>query len=301
MARPFRVYPILGFGLIAFTSSPILVRYAAEAPGLTLAVWRTFFAVLILAPFALPKIGPEVRRMARREWLLIAISGVLLGLHFVVWIESLYHTTVASASVLVTTNPIFIALLGFFFLGERVSGRVVAAIGIGVVGAVLIGVGDWAASSEAASNPLLGNSLALTAALFFSVYLLIGRVVRQRYSWMAYVFPLYTVVALTTFVLALVAGVPLLGHGWEIYGLCVLMALGPSITGHGSFNYAVRYFPVALLGLLGLLEPVGASAAAFLLFGEVPPGVAVAGMLLVLVGVAVAMRPRRPEAHPASD
>lgn len=301
MPRPFRVYPILGLGLLAFTASPILVRFASEAPGLALAVWRTAFAVLILAPWALPKIGPELRRMTRREWLLISASGVLLGLHFVFWIESLYHTTVASASVLVTTNPIFIALLGFLLLGERVAGRVVAAIGIGVFGAVLIGVGDAGAPSGAASNPLLGNGLALTAALFFSVYLLIGRVVRQHYSWLAYVFPLYTIVAITTLVLALVFGTPLFGFGWEIYGLCVLMALGPSITGHGSFNYAVRYFPVALLGLLGLLEPVGASVAAFLLFGEVPPVVAVVGMLLVLVGVAVAMRPRRGERGSGED
>ena len=290
MARPFRVYPILGLGLLAFTASPILVRFADAAPGLTLAVWRTVFAVIVLAPFALPKIGPELRRMSRREWGLIGVSGVLLGLHFITWIESLYHTTVASASVLVTTSPIFMAVLGFFFLGERVSVRVVVAIGMGVLGAALIGVGDV---GGVASNPLWGNSLALTAAVFVSVYLLIGRVVRQRYSWLAYVFPLYTLVALTTLGVALALGVPLFGYGWEIYGLCVLMAVGPSITGHGSFNYAVRYFPVALLGLLGLLEPVGASLAAYVFFGEVPPGVAVAGMALVLVGVTAAMRPRR--------
>lgn len=288
--RPFRVYPILAAGLLSFMASPLLVRYASEAPGLAVATWRTLFAALMLAPFALPRIGPEVRASSGRERWMVAAAGLLLSLHFITWIESLYHTTVASASVLVTTNPIFIALFGYLFLKERLARGTVAAIGVAVGGAVLISLGDAGVIDAPAPNPLLGNSLALTAALVFSVYLLLGRVVRQRYSWLGYVFPLYSVVAAITLAVALALGTPLLGYGWRFYGLCVLMALGPSILGHGSFNYAVRYFPVALLAVLGLLEPVGASLAAYVLFGEAPGLVAVAGMALVLGGVAAAMR-----------
>jgi drug/metabolite transporter (DMT)-like permease len=198
---------------------------------------------------------------------------------------------VASASVLVTTNPIFIALLGYFFLRERLSRITVVAIGIGVLGAVFIGWGDTQGGSG--SNPLLGNTLALTASFVFAIYLLIGRVVRQTYSWLAYVFPLYVVVALTALVMALVLQAPLWGFSRSFYGLCAVMALGPSIAGHGSFNYAVRYFPAALLGLLGLLEPVLASLAAYVFFDEVPSGIAIGGMVLVFIGVTVAMWPRK--------
>ena len=292
MGTPFRVFPILAVGLLCFSFSPILVRFADEAPGLAVAVWRTVFAVILLAPIALPKIGDEVRQFSRREWALIITAGVLLGLHFVAWIESLYHTTVASASVLVTTSPIFIALLGFVFLHERLKRATVFGIGMGVAGAVLIGWGD-AQGPAVASNPLLGNSLALGASFVFAIYLLIGRVVRQRYSWLAYVFPLYVVVALTALVMAMVLQTPLWGYDWVFFGLCVLMALGPSIAGHGSFNYAVRYLPAALLGLLGLMEPVLASLAAYALFDEVPTMMAIGGMVLVLIGVTVAMWPKK--------
>ena len=291
--RPARVYPILALGLFSVMMSPILVRFASAAPGMAVAVWRTVFAALLLAPFAVVRIGPEVRQFSRRDWMLVLGAGILLGLHFVAWIESLYHTTVASASVLVWTNPVFMALLGFLFLRERLTMRVVAAMMVAVGGAGLLGWSDLADPSGQATNPLLGNSLALAAAVLVSIYLIIGRVVRQRCSWLAYVFPLYVTVAVTTLVMAWVLGTPLLSYDWPVYGWCVLMALGPSLMGHGAFNYAVRYFPVAMLGTVSLLEPVGAAIMAYYLFDEAPGLLALAGMLLVLAGVTTAIRPKK--------
>jgi drug/metabolite transporter (DMT)-like permease len=280
---PLFLYLILGLGVISFTFSPILVRWASDAPGLAVAVWRTVLAVCLLAPAAWWSI-PDMRAFSWRDVTLIAGAGILLGLHFIAWIESLYHTTVASASVLVTTSPVFLVILGFVVLNERLSWTTVAAIGVSVVGAALIGFGD-AHGVGIGPNPLWGNSLALTASLLASLYLLIGRVVRQQVSWLAYVFPLYGIAALTTFGVAWGRGVPLFGYDVEFYGLCGLMAIGPQILGHGSFNYALHYFPAALVGMLALLEPVGSSALAFVLFGEVPNALAITGMLVVLGAV----------------
>jgi drug/metabolite transporter (DMT)-like permease len=292
-SRPLAVYWILALGLVSFSFSPILVRFANdEAPALAIAVWRTVFAASLLLPFALARAGAEIRSLTPRERMLILTAGMLLGFHFVTWIESLYHTTIASASVLVTMSPIFLAIFGFLFLKERLTLRVSAGILLAVLGAALIGWGD---ASGGPSGSLFGNMLALTAALLVSLYLLIGRVVRQGTSWLAYVFPLYAVVALTTLVTALVRHTDLLEYSGAFYGLCLLMAIGPQIIGHGSFNYAIKYFPAALLGLLALLEPVGASMLAYLLFGEVPSPLAFAGMALVLfsIGLAMKRRPRR--------
>jgi drug/metabolite transporter (DMT)-like permease len=242
--------------------------------------------VLLLAPVAGWRIRSDVRAFSWRDVALILGAGVLLGIHFLAWIESLYHTTVASASVLVTTSPIFLVVLGFLVLKERLSWTTVAAICVSVVGAALIGIGD-ARGVGVGPNPLWGNSLALSASLFASVYLLIGRVVRQQVPWLAYVFPLYSVAALTTLGAAWMQGVPLFGYEAGFYGLCLLMAIGPQILGHGSFNYALHYFPAALVGMLALLEPVGSSALAFVLFGEVPNALAITGMLVVLGAVGV--------------
>lgn len=281
------LYLLVTLGLISFSFSPILVRFADHAPGIAIAVWRTVFAVLLLTPFALSEAVRRVRELTPRDRWLILVGGVLLGLHFIAWIESLYHTSVASASVLVTTSPIFIAIIEYFFLGERVGGWTVAAIVLAVGGSGLIGWGDYGGGLT--PHALLGNGIALGAAVLVSVYLIIGRVVRQKVSWLAYVFPLYVVVALTTLTGAAVLDVGLFSYSYSFYGWCFLMALGPQVIGHGSFNYALAYVAAVLLGLLTLTEPVFASVFAYLLFDELPHAISIGGMVLVLLGVGLAI------------
>ena len=280
---------ILAVGLASLGISPILVRLGTSAPGLAVAVWRTVFAAVLLAPIALPRAGAEMRAFTRRDWTLVVAAGVFLGVHFIAWIESLYWTSVASASVLVTTSPLFIAVLGYIFLRERLERRTVVAILVGVVGAALIGLGD--AGAETFPDAWVGNGLALLASLLVSVYLLIGRAARQRLSFLAYLFPLYVVAALTCLVAALARGTDL-AQPPGILVLCLAMAILPQLIGHGSFNYAVKFLPAALLGLLSLSEPIGASVAAFFLFGEVPGGLALAGMGIVLLSLAVVFVPK---------
>jgi len=283
---PPRVYVVLTLGVLSFAFAPILVRWAGDVPALAIAVWRTVTAAAVLLPAAAVRIGPEVRRFTYRDVGLIAVAGIFLGLHFIAWIESLSHTTVASASVLVTTSPLLLAILGYLILDERLSTTTVAAIGAAVGGAVLIGWAD-AGKVDLGRGALVGNSLAFGGAVLVSVYLLIGRVVRQQVSWLAYVTPLYSVAALTALLAALVKGTPLLGYSWTMYGLCAGLALGPQVLGHGSFNYALQYVPAAIVGLLALLEPVGASILAYIFFGEVPPFTSIFGMVVVMGGVAV--------------
>jgi drug/metabolite transporter (DMT)-like permease len=281
-----RLSGALALGVVSFAFAPILVRAAGDVPALAIAVWRTGTAVAVLGLPAFVRIGPEVRRLAWRDVALILAAGVCLGLHFIAWIESLSHTTVASASVLVTTSPLLLALLGALVLGERLRRTTVGAIGLSVAGATLIG---WADSGTLTlgHGALWGNALALAGAVLVSVYLLIGRVVRKKVSWLAYVTPLYAAAALTALVAALWKGVPLLGYSWTMYALCAGLALGPQVLGHGAFNYALQHLPAAIVGLLALLEPVGATVLAYALFGEVPPFPSLVGMGIVMAGVAV--------------
>jgi drug/metabolite transporter (DMT)-like permease len=132
------------------------------------------------------------------------------------------------------------------------------------------------------------------------VYLLIGRVVRQKVSWLAYVTPLYVVAAVTALLAAAMKGVPLAGYSWTFYGLCAGLALGPQVLGHGSFNYALQHVSAAIVGMLALLEPVGASLIAYFLFGEVPPVASIAGMVVVLAAVAVVVW-RQNQAEPEAS
>lgn len=295
--RPTRLYVVLALGVTSFAFAPILVRLAGEAPGLAIAVWRTVTAAAVLLPFAGVRSPAEMRQFTSRDVILILGAGVFLGLHFIAWIESLYHTTVASASVLVTMNPVILAALGYVLLGERLRTGTVVAIGAAVGGAVIISWAD-AGTVTLGRGALWGNSLAFLGAVLVSLYLLIGRVVRQKVSWLAYVTPLYAVAALTAVAFAVLRGIPLFGYSWTFYGLCIGLALGPQILGHGSFNYALQTMPAAVVGVLALLEPVGASILAYFLFGEVPPATSIFGMVVVLGAVAAVVLRRNRSSSP---
>ena len=272
-------------GLVSFGGSPLLIRYAGDTPALAIAAWRTILVAGLLLPIAFVKRRDEIRDLPAREWALAVAAGVFLGVHFVSWIQSVQLTSVASSSVLVASSPVFIAILGAVFLREVPRHRTWIAIGVAVVGAALIGWGESGPRETALPNPALGNGLALLAALLVSVYLLIGRSVRQRTSVLTYFAILNAVAALTTLSVCLALGVEL-ALSPAVFGLCVLMALGPGLLGHGSFNLALAYYPAAFLGLLTLSEPVIASVGALILFREVPSPLAIAGGVIVLVAIA---------------
>ncbi|MEL6616823.1 MAG: DMT family transporter, partial [Bacteroidota bacterium] len=118
-----RVWVVLTLGLLTLGASAILIRLAGvdgEVDFRTLVFWRLVFTVGLLLPIGL---GREARadfgRMSGRDVGLIAGAGVLLAIHFLGWFSSLAYTSVASATVLVTMSPIFIAVLGVLFLRER--------------------------------------------------------------------------------------------------------------------------------------------------------------------------------------
>ena len=292
MPAPRAVVVALALGLFVIGCSPLLIRFAGDTPAMAIAAWRTIFVAAIMLPIAWTTKRDEIRQLSRREWGLVAAAGVFLSAHFMLWIGSVQLTSVASASVLVAMAPVFIAILGAVFLKERPSRNTTVAILAAVAGAVLIGVGEASPRAEALPNPMLGNALALTAAFLVSVYLLIGRSVRQRTSFVTYFALLSTVAALTTVATCLAMGVDLV-QPWPMLGLFLVMGLGPGLLGHGSFNLALAYFSAAFLGLLALSEPVVATLGAFVLFKEVPSALTLTGAVIVLVAIATVVRSDR--------
>jgi len=76
------------------------------------------------------------------------------------------------------------------------------------------------------------------------------------------------------------------------------LAAGPTVLGHGSMNYAVKYISPTLLSTLVLSEAVVAATAAFFIFGEIPSGFSLVAMLVIVFGVTLTWlkrmnRPRR--------
>ncbi len=286
------VYLALLGAVILISFASILIK-KAEAPALVIAAYRLGIASLILAPLAAVRRREELRRLAPRDWGLSFLSGAFLSLHFVAWIASLQYTSVASSVVLVATNPIFVGLGTVLFLKERLHPLLVAGILVSTLGGIVIGWEDFRLGGPA----LYGDLLALVGAVAHSGYLLIGRRVRQRTSALAYITLVYGTAALLTLGAALLVGVPWTGYTAQTYAMIVLLALGPQLLGHTAYNWALRYVTPAVVAVVILAEPVGATALAYALLGEPLTPTKALGGLLTLLGIYLAVRAGRPAAR----
>ncbi|MDT8304636.1 MAG: DMT family transporter, partial [Anaerolineae bacterium] len=242
-------------------------------------------ATLLLLPFAARR-SSELQRLPRRGWRLALLSGIVLGLHFAGYISSLRYTSIAAATVLATSTPIWVGLAAPLLLGERLNRYAVTGLALALTGGAAIGLG----SGGTGSHPLLGNGLALSSAITGAIYLLIGRDLRPRLSLVSYTLIVYGMAALTLLALTLLTGQPVFGYPAQLYLLCLLMALFPQLLGHSSYNYALAFLPVAYVSIAVISEPVGASLLGWLLFGEVPGLATAFGGALIVTGVLLASR-----------
>lgn len=284
---PLLLWVVLGCALVVISFAAIWIRWAqAEAPALSIATYRLGIAALILTPIALARRREELRVLSKTDLRYALLGGVCLALHFIFWISSLEFTSVASSVVLVTTNPIFVALGSRFLLHEPVSRTLVIGILLSVVGGVLIGYGDWLAGP----NVLLGDGLALLGAMMASAYFLIGRRMRAHTDLLTYIFLVYGAAALVLVITALLLHQPLLGFSPKTYLWLGLLALGPQLIGHTSFNWALKHLPASTVAVIILGEPVGSAVLAHLLLGEPVTALKAVGGLLILVGIYLSSR-----------
>ena len=310
-------YAVLILGVAAVSSSAIWARLS-ELPAPVLAFYRLGFSALLLWPafawhvrrFGLPVYPPGWLRAA-------ALAGVSLAAHWAVWFASLSMTTVLSATVLVTTQPLFVVALAYALWRERLKPGQPAALALAAFGAVMIALGDagaWrgplaapsagaALGAAAAGRPqgghsLQGDVLALLAAGLVSVYLLTGQHLRRRVPLVPYLTVVYTVGAFALLVADAAAGMPLLGWPPREVGVGLGIAVVPTLVGHSALNLVVGRLGASTVATAVLGEPIGASLLAFFLFQEAPGLLHGVGAGCILTGVylfALRGRPTRQE------
>lgn len=291
--QPPRWLPILvlGGGLLAIAFGAILARLAQAggAPSLVVASVRLGLAALVITPIAVLTARPALRHLSRQQLLMGLAAGACLALHFATWISSLEYTSVASSTALVTTNPLWIGLASFLFLGEKPARAMIGGILLSLAGSLCIFWSDSQAAS-AGSQPLLGNFLALIGSWCFSAYLLIGRRLRAGLPLTAYIWIAYGVAAIFLLGSTQVAGQSFTGYSLGTWAAMAGLALGPQLLGHTAYNWSLRYVSATFIAVVTLGEPVGSALLAFIFFNEGFTLLQFAGFALLLAGIYLAAR-----------
>lgn len=269
-------------GVLGISFSSIFVKFST-APSSVTAAYRLLWTVLLMTPtVALRKDNrDEFRTLEKKDLILSVLSGIFLALHFVLWFESLQHTSVASSTTIVCTEVIWVSSGYCLFLNGKLPVKAIAIISVALAGSVMIAIAD----NSAGVSHLYGDILALLAAVAVAVYVLIGRVVRERVSTTVYTYVVYGSCSIVLLLITLIQGVSLVGYGISAVIVGLLLAVFSTILGHSIFSWCLKYFTPSFVSASKLCEPVAAGILAFFLFGERPVALQLLGGVLIISSV----------------
>ncbi|TAF55935.1 MAG: DMT family transporter [Oscillatoriales cyanobacterium] len=319
---PWRIVLVLLLGIGVVATAAIWLRLAIAAMdaivrqeagfGLRFGSWFALARMLTAALLLLPRWrGLRIQSFKTGGGWAIA-AGTCLGLHFLLWLSSLSYTSIAAATALVTSNPIWMVLICWGLLGERPTRRTLWGITIALTGSITIAVADTILTPEAnpalttqIPNALFGNLLALVGAWAVSAYLLLGRSAQRRGLTLS----VYAAIAYASAAVFLLPIPALLGASYtdyppEVFGYVLLSALGPQLIGHTAINWCVRWVSPTIVTIAILAEPIISTTLGMWIFNEIPSRMVIVGAIVLLTGIAIAVMqapPRRPSRNRRRD
>jgi len=280
-------------GAMCIAFAPIFVRLSEAGPTAT-AFWRFALAVPVLW---LMRAGEVRRRVApapirRRDALLFALSGLFFAGDMGFWHWSIAYTSVANATLLANTAPVFVVVGGALVFGLSFRPLFLLGLALALAGTAVL----MQASVPLGTERLLGDALGIVAGAFYGAYLLIVERLRLRFSTTAILSVSVPASALFVGLAALATGEPLLAATWRGWAVLAALALVSQFAGQGAIAWALARLPVAFASVSLLVQPVAAALLAWALLAEALGPAQAAGALVVLAGIALARIAGAPKA-----
>ena len=306
-----RYQPIIATaaGILCVSTASIFIRFAqAEASSIVIAAARLVVASLVLVPIALIRYRHQWGQLSRSDLAKVFGAGLFLALHFASWISSLALTSIASSVVLVTTTPLWVALLSPMILKEPIRRGVLIGLLFSITGGVIVGIGQACLISQGeficqaqvfSGQAMWGNFLALFGAWMAAGYMIIGRQIRKKLDTVPYVALVYGAAALLLLLVVIIRAEPVFSYSGETYLWLLALGIFPQLLGHSLFNWALKYISAVYVALTLLGEPIGTILLAFIFLRESPTPLEGAGAALIMVGIVIGSMGRNKHANGA--
>jgi len=279
----YRMVLLLVAATFAISTSPILARILSDVPAVGISFWRMAIGAIILWLYS--KIKPTASLSTKNRNYTI-LGGIFLGIHFQFFFESIKLTTIANATFLGTLAPLFTLFLEKFWLKRRIQKNMIFALAIIFTGSIII-VSDQFDSS---SNYSLGNLYALICSFWIALAFMISENVRKEAGTVAFSRLLFAAAAITLMIISLYTGESLIGYSRMDYFGLFLLGLIPTVFGHSTFYFALRYIQPTIVASFPLGEPIIASVIAYFLFSEAVGMAIVFGGALTITGLFILVK-----------
>jgi drug/metabolite transporter (DMT)-like permease len=270
---------LLPIALLAVSSSALIVRLLPETNAITIAFWRMLLASIMVFVISYKTLLVFV---PTKEML---FAGIFLGIHFALFFRGVQLTSIAEASLLGTTAPIFTGIYGFIFQKNPLIPKVVFGLFLAFVGA-----GALVSQSSFSETGTLGNILALLSSIAISYVLVAGKEIRKSFNVFEYTRWLFFFAAATLFVISLFTNVSVFTISTTEFPWFVFLALVPTVIGHNIFYYLLKTLNTTTVAAVPLGEPVISSVGALVFFGEPITAAIVFGGGITLFGVFLVVR-----------
>jgi drug/metabolite transporter (DMT)-like permease len=276
--------PILLLGAAAIAFAPIFVRLSDIGP-VAVGFWRLTLALPVL--WALSRRGEAGRNTAPRtprDFMLLIATGLAFATELTLWHYSIRYTTVANSTLLANAAPVFVALMGWLFLGQRFTPTFLAGLAAAVAGAAILMGDSFALSADRA----LGDMLATICAMFYAGYLLLVSIARKRFSTGTVMVWSGVVSALVLLPAALLSEPTLFPADLAGWGILLALAWISHAGGQSLIANALAGLPAAMGAVGLLLQPALAAVLAWVVFGEAMGPLQGAGAVIILLGIVLA-------------
>lgn len=282
---------MLTLAVLGVSSSALWIRWCESGP-FAVAFWRLVLATFFVGMACLRTQASRtaVERLLGRP--AVALAGLFLAAHFITWIASLDEISVSASCFLLSVQVPFSGLVSWLAFREAPGRRGLFGMALTLVGIGLLAADDGLGLSE---GSLLGTMLALSAGILVVLYMAVGRRLRETEDNLPYITAVYAWTTLWLLLAAVLLDEPKLPEivgKWDVWYL-LLLALLPTLLGHGLFNYALSRVGVHVVSLCVMAEPVAASLLAWAFLSEQPAQVLWFAGPLILVGALLATVERR--------
>ena len=282
------LYKIPGYILCLFAGfwlsfgGPLIRSFEAAGPWQIL-FWRSLFFLLALVIFLILTYKKESFNIIKKAGFPGILGGFFLSTSFVGYIFSITETTIANVVFIISSQTLFLAVFGYFFLKEKISLRSFMAIILAVSGVILM-VGD-----SVSSGSLIGNLAALLIPINFSVLIIIIRK-HPNLDMVPAIFYSGILSAIYGFILS-----DSLIISQKDLGLSFLLGVPQLAFGFIFVTIGSRTTPAATVGLLMLTESIFAPIWGWLFFNEIPPtSVFIAGGMIITAVIIRSLEKTKP-------
>ncbi len=254
----YKLFIILGVFFVSFAA--IFVKLTEIKPSV-IAMYRLGIGGLLLLPFALSNKG--FSKLKFKDYKLIIFGGFIISLHYLSWFTSLRFTSVTSSTLIICTEPLVALAFGYALYREKIAKNQFIILIIALLGVTIVAWGDLSLNQEA----IFGDALTFLAVIFFVVYLLIGKNVVKKHSFIIYTSLLFLSASIILFLYNLILGYNTFNFQLKDWYVLILISIIPN-AGQLIFNYTLRYVKSSLIATTILLEPIFATILAVIILKD---------------------------------